>query len=295
MLKIQEYKNLEKLESPIQEINEDWKKYNKRLDSMLDNAQFGNELDNKKKIRTKNSKIAFFSIIGLALLILIFVQNKQNPNLTQSIINDQTSDRTKLVVTEDEVKKNHLKIKKNKTSAAGQINPIKEKSSNNDQAKSKEQIIPTQDKYYFIQVGAFSIKDNAIKLSKKINSKGFQTKISTGKIKLSKYQVFTGNFINIDDAALSSKKLKSLGFLPLILKSEEVYFLELGLFSKKQKATSLAKKLKLKGVKSNTKLIEANKKIYTVLATNLGTENKAQQTKKNLIKLGFKNSFIRYQ
>jgi hypothetical protein len=83
-------------------------------------------------------------------------------------------------------------------------------------------------------VGAFSIKDNANKLAKKINSKGFQTKI----------------FI---------------------------------------------KKINMQGVKSDTKLVETDGKAYIVLAKNLATERKAQQAKKTLINLGFKNSFIRYQ
>ncbi len=47
MLKIQENKNFKKLDSQVQEINEDWKKYNKRLDTMVDNALFANVIDTK--------------------------------------------------------------------------------------------------------------------------------------------------------------------------------------------------------------------------------------------------------
>jgi len=312
MLKIKENKNLKKLESPIQEINEDWKKYNKRLDSMLDNAHFSNELDTKK-VRVKNPKLAVISLVSLALIILIFVQNKKSLNLSQSIVNEQTSDKTKLLVTEDalaknstekiESKQNQPNNKRNKTSKKnqilktneGRINSLKEKPSSIRQAKTKKQITPSNGKFYFIQVGAFSIKDNAIKLAKKLNSKGFQTEISVGKIKLSKFQVFSGNFTDKDDTALRLKKLKSLGFLPLIKKNKNTHIIELGLFSKKQKATSLADKLKTKGIKSDIKLVEANREIYIVLAKNLTTERKAQQARKMLINLGFKNSFIRYQ
>ena len=125
MLKIQENKILEKLESPIQKINEDWKKHNKRLDGMLDNALFSNELDTKK-VRVKNPKLAVISLVSLALIILIFVQNKKSLNLSQSIVNEQTSDKTKLLVTEDalaknstekiESKQNQPNNKRNKTS-----------------------------------------------------------------------------------------------------------------------------------------------------------------------------------
>ena len=89
--------------------------------------------------------------------------------------------------------------------------------------------------------------------------------------------------------------MKSLGFLPLIKKNKNAHILELGLFSKKQKAASLADKLKTKGIKSDIKLVEANREIYIVLSKNLATERKAQQARKVLINLGFKNSFIRYQ
>ena len=251
MLKIQENKNLKKFESSVQKINEDWKKYNKRLDGMLDNALFSNKLDNKK-LRAKNPKIAIISLVSLALLIIIFVQNKQNLDLFQSVANEEPSSKTKLLVAEDELAKNstgkteskqkHSNIKRNKKVKTSQIlkayegpvNLLKEKPPSISQAKSKKQIIPSRDKFYFIQVGAFSIKDNANKLAKKINSKGFQTKI----------------FI---------------------------------------------KKIKMQGVKSDTKLVETDGKAYIVLAKNLATERKAQQAKKTLINLGFKNSFIRYQ
>ena len=89
MLKIQENKNIEKLDSQFQAINEDWKKYNKRLDSMLDDAQISNGLETEKKIRSKNSKLTIISATGIALLVLIFIQNKQHSKSLQSSINKQ--------------------------------------------------------------------------------------------------------------------------------------------------------------------------------------------------------------
>ena len=77
MLEIQEDKNIKPLDSQLQEINEDWKKYNKRLDNILDDIQIKTKLETEKKVRTKNSKLPIISAIGIVLLVLIYIQSKQ--------------------------------------------------------------------------------------------------------------------------------------------------------------------------------------------------------------------------
>ena len=77
MLEIQEDKNIKPLDSQLQEINEDWKKYNKRLDNILDDTQIKTKLETEKKVRTKNSKLPIISAIGIVLLVLMYIQSKQ--------------------------------------------------------------------------------------------------------------------------------------------------------------------------------------------------------------------------
>ena len=77
MLEIQEDKNIKTLDSQLQEINEDWKKYNKRLDNILDDIQIKTKLETEKKVRTKNSKLPIISAIGIVLLVLMYIQSKQ--------------------------------------------------------------------------------------------------------------------------------------------------------------------------------------------------------------------------
>ena len=77
MLEIQEDKNIKPLDSQLQEINEDWKKYNKRLDNILDDIQIKTKLETEKKVRTKNSKLPIISAIGIVLLVLMYIQSKQ--------------------------------------------------------------------------------------------------------------------------------------------------------------------------------------------------------------------------
>ncbi|SVE31489.1 uncharacterized protein METZ01_LOCUS484343, partial [marine metagenome] len=58
MLEIHEDKNIEKIDYPPQGIDEEWKKYNKRLDDLLDNVEIEAEMEAEKIIRSKNSKLA---------------------------------------------------------------------------------------------------------------------------------------------------------------------------------------------------------------------------------------------
>ena len=77
MLEIQEDKNIKKSDPQSQEINAGWQKYNKRLNNLPDDAQIKTVWETKKRVRTKNSKLTIISAIGVALLVLIFIQNKQ--------------------------------------------------------------------------------------------------------------------------------------------------------------------------------------------------------------------------
>ena len=63
MLEIQKDKNIKKSDPQSQEINAGWKKYNKRLNNLLDDAQIKNVWQTKKRLRTKNSKLTIISAI----------------------------------------------------------------------------------------------------------------------------------------------------------------------------------------------------------------------------------------
>ena len=143
-------------------------------------------------------------------------------------------------------------------------------------------------------MGAFSIKDNATKLAKRLNSRGVKTEIHVRNIKSTKHQVSSGNFVEKGDAASSFAKFKSLGFNPSIKKSGAAHVLELGLFSKELEAVTFTNKLKNSGFKPNQKKVTINQKMFIVRTKDLATKDKALQTKNNLVKLGLKNSFIQF-
>ena len=91
MLEIQEDKSIKKLDSQSQKINTGWQKYNKRLNNLPDDAQIKTVWETKKRVRTKNSKLAIISSIGILLIVLIAIQNKQYLNSPASSISKKAS------------------------------------------------------------------------------------------------------------------------------------------------------------------------------------------------------------
>ncbi|MBT5258129.1 MAG: SPOR domain-containing protein, partial [Nitrospina sp.] len=157
---------------------------------------------------------------------------------------------------------------------------------------SEKKTIPSQNKNYYVQVGTFSIRNNAQNIAKKIEERGFKAETYIKSLKITKYEVTSERFNKESDLTLKLEKLKKLGFNPSIKKSGKAYILELGLFSKKKDATVFVEKLKNTNFRTNQKLITRNQKVYTVRTKGLLTKSKAQQVRKKLINFGFKNSFI---
>ena len=308
MLEIQEDRNIKKSGPQTQEINGDWQKYNKRLNNLLDDAKIKNVWETKKRVRTKNSKLTIISAIGISLIVLIVIQNKQYFNSPRSSISKQppvtsknefplkpSAEKTEFTDHQPTTNKNKKPVSDQTIQSREDIiTPFIKKQSITDQPLLEKNSIPTQSKEFFVQIGAFFIKDNATKLVKKLNSKGLKAKIHIRNIKSTQHQVSSGNFTQKDHAASSSTKIKALGFNPTIKKNGPAYILELGLFTKKKDATIFAKKLKNNGINPNQKIVTINQKVYVVRSEGIATESKARQTRKSLINLGFKNSFIQF-
>ena len=308
MLEIQEDRNIKKSGPQTQEINGDWQKYNKRLNNLLDDAKIKNVWETKKRVRTKNSKLTIISAIGISLIVLIVIQNKQYFNSPRSSISKQppvtsknefplkpSAEKTEFTDHQPTTNKNKKPVSDQTIqSREDKITPFIKKQSITDQPLLEKNSIPTQSKEFFVQIGAFFIKDNATKLVKKLNSKGLKAKIHIRNIKSTQHQESSGNFTQKDHAASNSTKIKALGLNPTIKKNGPAYILELGLFTKKKDATIFAKKLKKNGLNPNRKIVTINQKVYVVRSEGIATETKARQTRKSLINHGFKNSFIQF-
>ena len=288
-----------------QEINPDWKKYNKRIHNLHEYDQIKNQYKTEKRVRTKNSKIAIISAVGIALIALIFIQKRQYFNSSLSSLVEQVA-----VISKDKFQSNSSLEKKdstnkkiitnkNKNSTSVQsVTSGEKKTSLNDvntsisKQLSEKKKIPSQIKNYYVQVGTFSIRNNAQNIAKKIEERGFKAETYIKSLKITKYEVTSERFNKESDLTLKLEKLKKLGFNPSIKKSGKAYILELGLFSKKKDATVFVEKLKNTNFRTNQKLITRNQKVYTVRTKGLLTKSKAQQVRKKLINFGFKNSFI---
>ena len=98
MLEMQEDKSIEKLDPQSQAINAGWQKYNKRLNNLPDDAQIKTVWETKKRIRTKNSKLAIISAIGILLMVPIAIQNKQYFNSPVSTISKKNKEQHKLLL-----------------------------------------------------------------------------------------------------------------------------------------------------------------------------------------------------
>ena len=61
MLESQNDKNFKNTDPQSQEINPDWKKYNKRIHNLHDDTTINNQPTIKKRVRTKNSKLTIIS------------------------------------------------------------------------------------------------------------------------------------------------------------------------------------------------------------------------------------------
>ena len=66
----------EKLAFP--EIEQDTNKYKKHINDLIDDAEIEAEMEAKKKIRSKNSRVFSISMLGLGLLALVYMKKKLN-------------------------------------------------------------------------------------------------------------------------------------------------------------------------------------------------------------------------
>ena len=312
MIDIQEDKINEKVNSLPQSIDKEWKKYNKCMNDMIDDAEIEAEVEAEEKIRSKNSRLFTISIIGIALLALIFTKVQQHSNVPQTRTNkespieettflqsktqpvnsqvDQLALETTASVTKlakASAKSKSVSSRMNKSSTPKNI-----KTGKTSKPASVKQSINGPDGKHYVQLGAFSIKKNAEKLANKLKSKGFNSVMSVRDIKSTRYQVFVGGFVEKSNSEIKQADLKKSGFTSSIKKINNAYTLDIGAFQNNKEANSLFEKLQDQGFKPKIKKISSVSKTYAVRVEGLKTENEAKKASQKLADQGFKNSLI---
>jgi len=309
----QDEENIDEVDAKLRDINDNWKKYNKRLESVYDNAEIEAEIEAEQKIRSKNSKLTVISTIGFILLIIIFFKVKQNTNEIQSLLgkNSITKGKTtnlrensSAVSPQKKLERINLppninlRIKKLNPNATKALIPKNLHIKNNKNIKINKLIpalrpeLDSKNKYS-IQMGVFSNKSNAVNYLTKLKSKGYKAETITRNSNSLRYQVMLGSYNKKSEAAKIIIKLKSIGLSPSLKKYGQTYKLELGLLKNKIESKKLTNKLKNSGLKSNIKKIKTRNMLYIVEVNGFLSKREAEKSHQQLISQGFKNSFIR--
>ena len=313
MYRNQNKKNIDEVDVKLRDINDNWKKYNKRLESIYDNAEIEAEIEAEQKIRSKNSKLTIISTIGFILLIVIFFKVKQNTNEIQSLLGkdpitkDKIANLSKIPSAVSLPKQlERINLSPNTNLGIKKINPNiskplipKDLNIKNNKNIKINKLIPTlvskpdSKNKYSIQMGVFSNERNAINYLTKLKSKGYKAQTITRNSNSLRYQVTLGSYNKKSEAAKNITKLKSVGLIPSLKKYGQTYTLELGLFKNKLDSSKLINKLKSNGLKSNIKKIKTRNVLYIVGINGFLSKLEAKKSHQQLISQGFKNSFIR--
>ena len=313
MPKNQDEESNDEVDASLRDINNDWKKYNKRLESIYDDAEVEAEIEAEKKIRSKHSKLTIISIVSFFLIVIIFFKVKQNTNEIESLLGKNSISKvraanlTTIPLTVSPPKKlKKVNLPPNKNVRTQKLTPdtTKQLKSKNVHAKNNHNIkinkpirisrpdLGTNNKYS-IQMGVFSNKSNASNYLTKIKSKGYKVESIIRNSNSPRYQVSLGSYKEKNEAAKNITELKSIGLIPSLKKYGQKYILELGLFKNKAGSRRLYNKLKKSGLEPNINKITTRNAHYIIRINGLLNKSEAKKLHQQLISQGFKNSFIR--
>lgn len=150
------------------------------------------------------------------------------------------------------------------------------------------------DKEYYVQIGAFSVMENAEYKSSELKAKGFVPSIKEKRVGEMSHTVMISGFSEIKYGQIQMDGLKSSGFSPVMEKNiNNTYSIILGRFDAYDQARSLQDKLTGKGYFSTIKKGSSEKVIYQVQLGKFPSEEKAKEIQNALERSGFSNSFLR--
>lgn len=153
---------------------------------------------------------------------------------------------------------------------------------------------PKEHSVYSIQLGVFSIKDNADRLSGKLKSKGFQPNVRVQSSYDTYHSVYVGGFPDKQSSEQEFKNLSNAGFRPLLEKNpDSTYAFFLAKFHSKKEAESLQSQLSRKGFLSSVKTSSAESKKYIVRVGEFTSAQEARVTQEKLAGEGFTKSLIK--
>lgn len=149
-------------------------------------------------------------------------------------------------------------------------------------------------KKYYVQLGLFSVEDNAKGFAKRIKKKGFKSSIQVKNVEAERYVVFVGGFSNKESGSQALSDLKAKGFNSVMEKlPDNSYTIVLGKFVTSSQAETLRDKLSFEGFLSSARKSKVNSNIYAVQVGSFDSLSQAKVMQKKIGRAGFKDSFIR--
>lgn len=329
MLEIKEQETLpfEEDTQPPEKIT----KYHKRIDDLLEDAEIEAEMEAEKKIRSKNSRMFSISMTGIALLGLVyFLVNHQNTIAPVESAKETSTSKPETAeerlakqvpVVEDGSSGSSIPIPQSLSSTKSLENPfltppkaksikpptkIKEvkrapkivKASSRPKPKPSpkkiETIAKSENSKFYIQAGAFGVRENAESLLKQLKSKGFSPSIQTRSKKSNQHVVTVGSFSNKKAGDNTLKELTGKGFNASYFKtSKKSFSLKVGQFSNLKDAQKVQDRLSLKGFLSESHKADVAAKTYMVQLGVFPNREKARLTQEKLARAGFSKTFLR--
>jgi len=162
------------------------------------------------------------------------------------------------------------------------------------QVQQPEPKISIQEANYSIQLGAFSVKENAKDFVKKVQKKGLKPIIDVRQSNKITYSVVTGEFNNKELGQTALNGLKKSGFTPNLKEiSPSQFSLVAGEFPTQNKAEKLRSELTKKGFLSSVSSQELQRITYAVQFGAFSNLKQAKISQAKLNQLGIKKTFIK--
>ncbi len=304
--------------------------YHKSIDALIEDAEIEAEIEAEKTIRAKNAKLLTISLVAIGLIAFIYWQvtgatsSKENqavelPELTEAqpaeeipgaesgpvpiadpapvlseVTEPQIAETTR--VEPETVKPTPAPPVEKQEEPVIAKTPPKESTPQpvvRQPAKTQSPATPAI-KTYFVQLGLFSIEDNAKGLAKRVKNKGFKPAIQAKSVEAERYVVFVGGFSTSESGSQAFNDLKTKGFNSVMEKlADNSYTIVLGKFVTSNQAEALRDKLSIEGFLSSSRKSKVDSNIYVVQLGGFDSLPQAKVMQKKIGRAGFNDSFIR--
>ena len=316
--------------STVEETTKEKTQYYKRIDDLIDDAEIEAEIEAEKKIRSKNTKLLTISFVAVAVLAFLYfgmettqqtsvppVEEKlpevaQNPgtetSTTSPVIPPVEPTSAKPEPTEPVASTTRVKeptpskqpVQKVPALETAKVEPAKPVKATPPPVPAKKTPAPSASAKIasgniFIQTGAFSVRENAERMAKRLKAKGFESSIVSHSKPVSRHVVYLSGYPDLNSLSAPIQSLQNAGIKnPEQKKNDDgTYTLTLGQFQTAKEAEKFRDKLSLNGILAEEKVAKVSLFTHFAQVGGYATRKDALKIQKKLESAGFTGSFIR--